>query len=67
MIESTRKGRRHLYECSDCHERRFISWVERNRAAKPHCVGCGSTRLELVSESAKKDQARLNTNRKGNA
>jgi len=54
---------RRLYECDDCHERRFVSWVELNRAAKPKCYGCGSTRLELVSEEAKADRARLQQER----
>ena len=57
------KGMRRLYECDDCHTRRMVNWVELNRAAKPKCFNCGSTRLELCSEDAKKDQARLNTER----
>jgi hypothetical protein len=52
-----------LYECDDCHERRFVAWVELNRAARPRCYGCGSQRLELVSEDAKDDRARLNRQR----
>jgi len=58
-----RKGIRHLYECEECHARRFVSWVELNRAARPKCYGCGSSRLELVSEDAKEDRARLNSER----
>lgn len=54
------KGFKRLYECEDCHERRFIPWIELNRAAKPRCFRCGSTKLELVSEDAKKDRAELN-------
>lgn len=57
------KGIKRLYECDDCHERRFVAWVELNRAARPKCFGCGSTRLELVSEEAKDDRARLNRER----
>lgn len=52
-----------LYECEDCRERRFVAWVELNRAAKPRCFKCGSTRLELVSEEAKTDRARLQQER----
>lgn len=52
-----------LYECEDCHTRRFVPWVELNRAARPRCYGCGSTRLELVSEEAKEDRCRLQQER----
>ena len=52
-----------LFECDECHSRRYVSWVELNRAAKPRCHSCGSTRLDLVSEEAKEDQARLNRER----
>jgi len=62
-MNKERKGLRYLYECDDCHARRFVSWVEQNRAAKPRCMGCGSTRLELVSDDAKEDRARLNAER----
>ncbi len=54
---------RRLYECQECHARRWIAWVELNRAARPKCYGCGSTRLELVSEQAKDDAARLQRER----
>ncbi len=54
---------RRLYACDDCGERRFIAWVELNRAAKPKCFRCGCTRLELVSEDAKQDRVRLNEQR----
>jgi hypothetical protein len=52
-----------LYECEECRERRFVAWVELNRAAKPKCLGCGSTRLELVSDDAKEDRQRLQRER----
>jgi hypothetical protein len=52
-----------LYECDDCKDRRFVAWVELNRAGKPRCYKCGSTRLELVSDGAKDDRARLNQER----
>lgn len=63
MSTKPRQGRRYLYECEDCRSRRFVNWVEQVRAAKPKCYGCGSTRLELVSDDARKDQARLNQKR----
>lgn len=55
-----RKGYRYLYECEDCHARRFVSTREANRAARPKCLRCGSIRLELVSEDARNDRASLN-------
>lgn len=58
-----RKGLKSLYECDDCKTRRFVDFLELNRAAKPRCMNCGSTRLELVSEDAKADRARLNVER----
>ena len=57
------KGIKRLYECDDCHERRFVAWIELNRAAKPKCQRCGCTRLELVSDEAKDDRARLKRER----
>jgi len=57
------KGFKRLFECDDCKTRKFVPWVELNRAAKPRCYICGSTRLELVSEEAKDDRARLNRER----
>jgi len=57
------KGIKRLYECDECRERRFVSRVELDRAARPKCFGCGSSRLELVSEEAKEDRARLNRER----
>ena len=61
--DGSKQVRKRLYRCDDCGERRFVSWVELNRAAKPRCYKCGSTRLDLVSEEARQDQARLNTQR----
>lgn len=58
-----RKGYNYLYECDDCKSRRRVKWIEQNRAAKPRCYNCGSTRLELVSPDARADQARLNRER----
>lgn len=62
-MSKERKGHRYLYECDECHVRRFVSWVEQNRAARPKCMACGSARLELVSDDAKEDRARLNRER----
>jgi len=59
----SKQVRKRMYECEECHERRFVSWMELNRAARPTCLGCGSGRLELVSEEAKTDRARLNRER----
>ena len=63
MMTRDKQPRRRLHECDDCHSRRMVSWVELNRAGKPRCNACGSTRLELVSEDAKKDRARLQDER----
>jgi peptide subunit release factor 1 (eRF1) len=63
MMGNKRKGYRHLYQCEECGVRRMVSWRERNRAAIPRCNGCGSARMELVSEDAKEDLARLNRER----
>ncbi len=57
-----RKGQR-LYECQQCHEKQSRHWVEFNRSARPKCYKCGSTQLELVSDDAKRDQARLQAER----
>ena len=54
---------RRMSECEDCHARRYVAWVELNRASRPKCYGCGSTRLELVSAEAKEDRARLQDER----
>lgn len=62
-MTAPRRGLRHLFECEDCHTRRMVAWVERTRAAKPRCYSCGSTRLEIVSEEARDDIARLNRER----
>jgi hypothetical protein len=61
--QSGRQVQRRLYECDDCHERRFVAWVELCRAAKPKCYKCGSTKLELVSDEAKADRASLQQQR----
>ena len=61
---SGKQVRKRLHECEDCHERRFVAWVELNRAAKPKCYRCGGTRLELVSGEALEDRARLQDERR---
>lgn len=47
-----------LHECEDCHTRRYVAVIELNRAAKPRCYRCGSTKLEMIGEEAK--EQRLN-------
>ena len=63
MKPSERQPNRRLHECDECHARRMVFWVELNRAGKPRCTACGSTRLELVSAEAKDDRARLQDER----
>lgn len=53
------KNIKRLHECSDCHARRFVTFLEHNRAGRPKCYGCGSTRLELVSQEGKEEVANL--------
>ena len=53
-----RKGFR-KYRCDECKEESFHHWIERNRAARLRCPGCGSARMELVAEEAKKEAADL--------
>jgi transposase-like protein len=48
------KGSR-KFQCEECKAIRFVHWAERNRAARPKCMKCGSTRLEPASEGAKDD------------
>ena len=48
-----------LHKCDECGERRFIAWIEQNRASRPKCYGCGSAQLTVVSEDAKSDMASL--------
>ena len=61
--EKDRKGWRYLYQCDECNEKRFVSSQEANRSAKPKCMKCGCSRLELVSEVARKDMQRLQRER----
>lgn len=51
-----RRGQR-MYQCGECKGRSYHHWIERNRAARMRCPGCGSARLELVSDEAKKEAA----------
>lgn len=62
-MSKERKGLKYLFACQECGTKRFVSWVEQNRASRPKCFGCGCTRLELVSEEAKEDRARLQRER----
>lgn len=54
------KGQR-LYECDDCKTRRYISKIELSRAAKPRCLKCGCSRLEMCSPEAQKEMAEVTT------
>lgn len=47
------------YRCGECGEAQFKHWVERNRAKRLTCIACGSARMELTSDEAKRDAARL--------
>lgn len=51
--------KKRLYECDECGERRFVSRIELDRAARPRCNGCGSTRLEIVSDDGREEQSML--------
>ncbi len=53
------RGKR-KYRCQECGECSMHHWIERNRAARMRCPGCGSARLDLVSAEAQADQADLN-------
>ncbi len=57
-----RRGSR-LYECDECHERRYVAKIELDRAARPRCDKCGSTRLELVTEAGKNDMLNMQRQR----
>lgn len=61
--KTNNQTRRRMYECEECHARRFVAWIELNRASRPKCMGCGSVRLELVTEEAKEERANLNQER----
>jgi DNA-directed RNA polymerase subunit RPC12/RpoP len=56
------KGKR-KYTCEDCGESRLVHWTELNRAGKPRCFKCGSTRLAPGSDEAHKDVLAGNLNR----
>lgn len=60
---SGRQPNKRLYKCEECGTRRMVAWVELNRAARPKCYGCGSTRLEPVTDEAEDDVARLQRER----
>ena len=47
------------YRCGECKAESFHHWIERNRAARMRCPGCGSARLELVTKEAKEEAADL--------
>ena len=47
------------YRCEECQEESFHHWIERNRAARLRCPGCGSARMDLVTAEARADAADL--------
>ena len=47
------------YMCDECKEKSRHHWIERNRAARLRCPGCGSARMELVSKEGQDEAARL--------
>ena len=49
-----RRGQR-KHKCGECGTTAAYHWIEKTRAARMRCIGCGSTRLEIVSEEGKKD------------
>ena len=51
------------YRCDDCKQENFFHWKEFNRAARPRCLGCGCSRLEIVSTEGKKEQILNNQTR----
>lgn len=57
-----RKGYR-KYRCEECKAESFHHWVEKNRAARIRCPGCGSARLEAVTREAKEEEIIGNLNR----
>ena len=59
-----RKGYR-KYVCDECRAESWHHWIERNRASRLRCTGCGSARLELVSDEAKDEAADLQAVRVG--
>ncbi len=40
------------YRCADCGAESFYERKEFDRAARPRCTGCGSTRLDPVTKHA---------------
>jgi DNA-directed RNA polymerase subunit RPC12/RpoP len=48
------------YVCDECKAKSYHHWLERNRAARLRCPACGSARLELVTEEARREQASRN-------
>jgi DNA-directed RNA polymerase subunit RPC12/RpoP len=51
-------GRR-CYVCDECKAKSYFHWTATLRAARIRCTSCGSARLELKSEAAKEERARV--------
>lgn len=56
MTSSKGIRKKRLYQCDECKSRRFVSRIELDRAAKPKCNGCGSSRLEIVSDEGRDEE-----------
>lgn len=56
------RGKR-KYRCDECKLESFHHWIELNRASRMRCPACGCSRLELVSDDAKKEAAAANAAR----
>lgn len=56
MARGTKK-----YRCEDCGAESWHHWIERNRAARMRCTGCGSSRLEMVTKKAKDEAVAAQT------
>lgn len=54
---------KHLYQCDDCKNKQYMHLKEFHRAARPHCMKCGSTRLEPFSQAAQDEILSRNTER----
>ena len=47
------------YQCGECKATQYEHWTARVRAARIRCTACGSARMDLTNEAAKRDCVRL--------
>lgn len=47
-----RRGK-HKYVCDECKAESWHHWIELNRAARPKCPACGSSRIEPCTAAAR--------------